>query len=201
MATAALLFDQCDLRRTRRGRHHRDERQPKHGREVRLGDRCRSRRRLDHGGVLADPAVAERVEEQGPRQPVLETARDVRRLVLEVQLNVDARTPRRRQRIAQQMRVGATSRVGLDQSYGVVHPLAWPAAIRDAETVGHRAETAGWDTPALAPAWPPPVGEATSVNNVASGLQQNRRGAYGEVPMPADTCSRVCAPHWDGPLA
>ena len=38
------------------------------------------------------------------------------------------------------------------------------------------------------------MGEATSVSIVASGRQQNRNGAYGDVPMPADTCRAVLAP-------
>ena len=75
-----------------------------------------------------DPAVAQRVQEQRTRQPVLEAAGDVRRLVLEVELHVDAVAPRHRQRIAQQMGVGAAPGVGLDQPDRVVHPRAWLAA-------------------------------------------------------------------------
>ena len=122
MATAALGFDQRDLRRARRRRHHRDERQFEHRREIRLRDRRRTRRCLDDRGVLVDPPVAQRVEEQRPRQPMLEAAGDVGGLVLEVEREVDVFGPTRRQRVAQQMRVGAAPGVGCDQPHRVVHP-------------------------------------------------------------------------------
>src|ERR1700739_1030131 len=47
------------------------------------------------GGALGDRAVAPRVVEQGPSQPVLQAARDVRGLVLETRLHVRARRPGR----------------------------------------------------------------------------------------------------------
>ena len=72
-------------------RHHRDERQAEQPGEVRLGHRGRARGRLDDRGALADPAVAQRVEEQRPGQPVLQRAGRVDRLVLEVEVDVPVR--------------------------------------------------------------------------------------------------------------
>lgn len=47
----------------------------------------------------------------------------------------------------------------------------------------------------------PPIGVAINVSRVASGRQQNLTGANGEVPIPAETCSRMFAPQCDAPLA
>jgi hypothetical protein len=63
VALRSLELDERDLLRRRLLRHHRDERQPEHAREVRLADRRRPRGRLDHGRVRADPAVAQGVQE------------------------------------------------------------------------------------------------------------------------------------------
>ena len=128
MATPALGFDELDLRCARRRRHHGDERQAQQRREIGLGDRCRPRGRFDDGGVLTDPAVAQRVEEQRPRQAVFQAAGDMGGLVLEVQRDVDSVAPGRRQRIAQQVSVGTAPRIGLDQPNRIVHPVAWLAA-------------------------------------------------------------------------
>ena len=68
--------------------------------------------------ALGDLPVAQRVEEQRPRQPVLEAAGGVGRLVLEVE--VDA--PLGGQRVDQQVGVGAAVGVGLDRLDRPVHP-------------------------------------------------------------------------------
>ena len=110
------------------------------------------------------------------------------------------------------MRVGAAPCVGLDQPDRVVHPRPWLAPSRacccahlvhrsSSGAAAYRIDTLGWDWPSRAPASRPPIGAATSVSSVASGRQQNRTGAYGDVPMPAETCSCVRAPHCDAPLA
>ena len=100
------------------------------------------------------------------------------------------------------MGVGAAPGVGLDQPDRVVHPRRVAGCeSRCRGRVGHRTETVGWDWPTRVPASRPPVGAATSVSSVASGLQQNRSGANGDVPMPAETCSCMWAPHRDAPLA
>src|SRR3954463_8772467 len=99
------------------------------------------------------------------------------------------------------MGVGAAPGVGLDQPDCVVHPRPWLGANGCRRLFCHRTETLGWDWPARVPASRPPMGVATSVRSVASGLQQNRSGANGDVPMPAETCSCVRAPQRDAPLA
>ena len=111
-----------------RRRHHGNERHPQQRREVRLRNGRRPRRCLDDGGALTDPAVAQRIKEQRARQPVFEAAGDVCGLVLEVELDVDAVAPGSRQRIPQQVGVGAASGVSLDQPDRVVHPRPWLAA-------------------------------------------------------------------------
>ena len=58
---------------------------------------------------------------------------------------------------------------------------------RDAGRLFHRTAAAGWDWVVCEPASRPPVGAATRVSSVASGRQQNRSGANGDVPIPADT--------------
>ena len=62
------------------------------------------------------------------------------------------------------------------------------------------------------PAWTPTVTvdrwfaagpdvRGTSSSSVASGRHENRAGAYGEVPRPAETCRRMCSPQRDAPRA
>ena len=118
VAAAAVELDQRDLLGAGRRRHDRDERQPEHAGEVGLADRRRPARGLDDGAALGDLPRAEPVQEQRPGQPVLEAAGRVGRLVLQVE--VDA--PLRRQRIDQQVGVGAAPRVGLHRRDGAVDP-------------------------------------------------------------------------------
>src|SRR6516225_9574559 len=94
MAAATLPFDQCDLLATRRPRHHCHERKLEQPREVGLADRGGPGRCLDDRRAFVDLAVAEGVEEQGSGQPVLEGAGGMRRLVLEVQVDVGKRPQR-----------------------------------------------------------------------------------------------------------
>ena len=65
-------------------------------REVRLRYRGRSAGGFDDGRALADPPVAQPVQEQRARQPVLEAAGGVGRFVFEVELH----SPRGWQRVA-----------------------------------------------------------------------------------------------------
>ena len=60
---------------------------PEQAREPRLGDRGAARRCIDHGLALAQAAVAQRVQEQRARQPVLEAAGGMRGLVLEIEVD------------------------------------------------------------------------------------------------------------------
>src|SRR5690349_22686265 len=98
------------------------------------------------------------------------------------------------------MAVGAAPGIGFHQPDGLVHPVPGPAA-GDIAYGAHRADTVGCACPVWVSTAGPLVGLATRVSRVASGRQQNRTGAYGDVPMPADTCSFMSAPHCDGPLA
>ena len=118
VAAAAVELDQRDLLGAGRRRHDGHERQAEHPGEVGLADRRRPAGRLDHGAALGDLAGAQAVEEQRPGQPVLEAAGRVGRLVLEVELDA----PLRRQRIDQQVGVGAAVGVGLHRRDGAVHP-------------------------------------------------------------------------------
>src|SRR5690625_3005000 len=99
------------------------------------------------------------------------------------------------------MGVGAAPSVGLDQPDRVVGPAARMSAVgRKGQLVSgcHGADTDGCVEPRVRRESPPPVGAGTSVSRVASGRQANRTGANGEVPMPAETCRRMWAPHCDG---
>ena len=117
------------------------------------------------------------------------------RLVFEVQLDFDVRAPGRRQRVAQQVGVGAATGVGLDQPDRVVRPASRQAADRDLGPIAQRSEAAGCERPRLLLESRPPIGVAINVSRVASGRQQNRTGANGEVPIPGgDMQPHVRAP-------
>ena len=88
VAGAVLALDLGDLLRRGRGRHHGMEGQAEQAGEVGFRDRRRARRGLDDRRVLPDAAVADAVQEQRARQPVLEATRGMSRFVLEV--DVDA---------------------------------------------------------------------------------------------------------------
>ena len=81
MTTSPLRLDQRDLGGTRARGHHRDKIQAQQLREIRLADSRRSGRRFDDSGLFGNPAVADRVEEKRPCESMLETPRDVGRLV------------------------------------------------------------------------------------------------------------------------
>ena len=118
VAAPAVELDQRDLLGAGRRGHHRDERQTEHAGEVGLAHRRRPARGLDDGAALGNLPRAQAVQEQRAGQPVLEAAGRVRRLVLEIE--VDA--PLRRQRVDQQVRVGAAPGIGLDGGDRPVHP-------------------------------------------------------------------------------
>lgn len=120
VALPAVELDQTALLGARRARHDRDEGHPDELREVRLGDGRRAAGRLDHRAARPNPAIAQAVQEQRAGESVLEAARRVGRLVLEVQ--VDA--PVLRQRESQQVGVGRTVGVGLDLADGFFQPGA-----------------------------------------------------------------------------
>jgi hypothetical protein len=86
VALPAQRLDRGDLFSGRAGRDHGDERQAQHARNsFRYGGGAG--RGLDHGGAFADPAAAQRMEEQRARQAVLEAAGGVAALVLEIDGN------------------------------------------------------------------------------------------------------------------
>src|SRR5680860_586452 len=120
VATTAVELDQLDLLPRRAGWHHRDERETEQPGEVRLGHRGRPRRRLDDRRTLVDPPVAQGVEEQRPREPVLQRSGGVHRLVLEVQVD----PPRGWQREHVKVRVRGAVAVRLDLPDRLVHPGA-----------------------------------------------------------------------------
>ena len=125
VARASLRLDQRDLLGAGGRRHDRDERQAEEPGEVRLGDGRRAARRLDDRRPLGDPAVAQAVEEQRAGEPMLQRARRVDRLVLQVE--VDA--PLRGQREDVQMRVGRAVGVGFDATDRLVRPRSRIEAV------------------------------------------------------------------------
>src|SRR5262249_55179683 len=84
VAGASLGLDQGDLLLTGGGGHDRDERQPQEPGEVGLGYGGGAARGLDDGRALADPAVAEAVEEERAGEAMLQRPGRVDGLVLQV---------------------------------------------------------------------------------------------------------------------
>ena len=109
--------------------------------------------------------------------------------------------PGRRQGVPQQVGVGAAMGVGLDQPDRVVRPAAWQAARRDLGQIAQCTEAVGCERLRSLVESRSPIGVAINVSRVASGRQQNRTGANGEVPIPAETCNCMFAPQRDGPFA
>ena len=66
------------------------------------------------------PAIAQRIQKQRPRQPVLQAARGVRGFVLEVQVNAVRGKGGQAQR--DQVGVGASLVIGFDAGDGFVQP-------------------------------------------------------------------------------
>ena len=66
------------------------------------------------------PAIAQRIQKQRPRQPVLQAARGVRGFVLEVQVNAVRGKGGQAQR--DQVGVGASLVIGFDAGDGFVEP-------------------------------------------------------------------------------
>ncbi len=124
VALPALALDEGDLLGAGRAHHDGDERQPEHPREVRLAHRRGTARRFDDGGAVVQLAVAQGIEEQRPGEAVLEAARGVRRLVLEVEVDLGESGDR----YVHEMRVGAAVGVGLDAADRLVQP--WPVPRR-----------------------------------------------------------------------
>ena len=118
MALAAIELDQLDLAARRRFRHHRDERQPQHPREIGLRDGGAARRRLDHRLTFGKLAVAKRVKEERPRQPVLEAAGRMGAFILEIE--IDAGKPGQVE--PEKMRVGGPLEIRLDPVDRLVNP-------------------------------------------------------------------------------
>ena len=118
VARPSLRLDQRDLLGARRSRHDGDERQAQEAGEVRLRDGRRAARRLDDRRSLGDPAVAQAVEEQRAGESMLEGARRVHRLVLQVE--IDAPLGRKREGV--QMGVGRPVGVRLEPGDRLVRP-------------------------------------------------------------------------------
>src|SRR5256885_7609936 len=79
MAAAAVELDQRNLLGRGATRHHGHEGQAQQAREIRLAHGRGAARCLDDGRALMHPAIAQRIEKQRARQPVLEAARGVDR--------------------------------------------------------------------------------------------------------------------------
>jgi hypothetical protein len=86
--------------------------------ELDLRNLFRAGRCLDDRRARADPAIAQTIEEERAREPVLERAGGMRRLVLEIER--DARDAGHRH--LQEMRVGRAVEVRLDPPHRLVQP-------------------------------------------------------------------------------
>lgn len=88
LAASALPFDGANFLGRHARRHDRDERQTDQAREVRLGHRGRPARGFDHGTFGAKPVVAECIQKERSREPVLQAAGRMARFVLQIQIDV-----------------------------------------------------------------------------------------------------------------
>ncbi|MNK94002.1 hypothetical protein D3C87_1141920 [compost metagenome] len=120
VALATIEGNLRDLFLGRGRRHHRNERQAQHAREVRFGNRRRTAGCFNDRRAGFEPAVTQRIKEQRTGQTVLETARGVAGFILEVQL--DARKTRQRQ--GDQVGVGAALEIGFDDPDRFAGPLS-----------------------------------------------------------------------------
>ncbi len=123
VAAATFPLDERDLLGAHRPRHHGDERQTQHPGEVGLADRRRTRRGLGNGRPGLNLSIAQGVQEQRSRQPMLQRSGGVRRFVLQVHVDVAA-SEGAAQRERNEVSIGGPVRVGLDPTDGVVDPLA-----------------------------------------------------------------------------
>ncbi len=119
VATAAVELDRGDLFRRGGGRDHRNERQAEQPREIGFGHGGRAAGGLDHRTPFTQPAIGQRIQEQRARQPVLQAAGGMARLILQVQ--VDALEPWQRQR--DQVGIGGTVEISFDLADGGSHPF------------------------------------------------------------------------------
>ena len=83
------------------------------------------------------PAIAQRIQKQRPRQPVLQAARGVRGFVLEVQVNAVRGKGGQAQR--DQVGVGASLVIGFDAGDGFVEPGGGEGHGSDSRTDGQKA--------------------------------------------------------------
>ncbi|MNM38498.1 hypothetical protein D3C81_492550 [compost metagenome] len=120
VALPAVKGDLRDLFLGRGCRHHRNERQAEHAREVRFGNRRRTAGRFNDRRSRFEPAVTQRIKKQRTRQPMLEAAGGMAGFILEVQL--DARKTRQRQ--GDQVGVGAALEIGFDDPDRFAGPLS-----------------------------------------------------------------------------
>ena len=120
MAAPAEAFDALDLGRAGAARHHRDEGQVQEFGEVSLGHGRRTGRGLDQRGARADAAVADAVEEQRPRQPMLQAAGRMRAFVLQI----DRDAAQTAEGGLHQMRIGRAPSVALQQVDRLLRPVA-----------------------------------------------------------------------------
>ena len=126
VAAAAEALDRLDLGPAGAARHHRDEGQAEELGEIGLGDGGRAGGRLDQRGPRADAAVADAIEEERTRQPVLEAAGRMRDFVLEV--DGDAAEPA--EGGLEEMGVGRAASVALQEVDGVARPVPVASAGR-----------------------------------------------------------------------
>ena len=120
MAASAVELDLFDFASGGAGGHHGDKRQPQQAGEIGLRNCSRTRRRFDNRGAFFDPAVAQAIEKQRPRQTMFEATGRMRTFIL--QINRDPRKTRQRQ--ANQVCIGGTLIVGVNFTNGVFYPGA-----------------------------------------------------------------------------
>ena len=181
MDLASLEPDQLDLGCGDGPRNHGDEAQAEHPREIGFRYRRRAARCFDDRRVRTDPVVAQAVEEQGARQPVLQASRWMAGFVLEVE--TDVRTGQ--EAVQDEMRVGGPVVVRLDPLDGLIVPRP------------SRGNSSGWRP------WPFVALVVTSSRSthclalppcMKSGLQEDNRGSTGADGSSSGTDCRLPGP-------
>ncbi len=183
VAAAAVELDLRHLFHRGAARHHRHEGQAQQPCEIRLAHCRGAARGLDDGRAFVHPAVAQRVQEQRTREPVLQAARGMGGLVLQVEVDAVGRVGRQVER--DEVRVGAAVVVGLDAGNGLVQPAAGRGA--GGGKCGHAGSIAGARAAAARAPHPALQPEEGAVGLDARGL--GRR----EAPLVQQLLQRLAA--------
>ena len=120
VAAPAIEFDGANFFLRGALGHHRDEGQAQQAGKIGLGHSGATAGCLDDGAAFAYPAIAQTVQKQGARQPVLEAAGGVSGFVLEIELYLRRAGDGQRN----QMRVAGAIEIGLDLAHCLGNPIS-----------------------------------------------------------------------------